>query len=216
MLVYDTTDRKSFDAVPAWVDDIKTHTDVKYMTIALIGNKSDCAEKRVVEVYFFHSSFLFFLTRIFIVLSFFCTGIFRSFFRAGIFRSLFISYRCISFFLSFVPVYFVLSLFRTGVFLSFCLSYRYISYFLSYRYISFFLSFVPVYFFLSVLPAYFFLSFFLTAEYEEGVQLAAEHDIVLFFETSAKTGLNVEQAFLSLVEVTKRRIFKDEGTHPNP
>jgi small GTP-binding protein len=49
ILVYDTTDRKSFDDVNRWMDDIASYTDKEYVDIALVGNCCDCVNERTVE-----------------------------------------------------------------------------------------------------------------------------------------------------------------------
>jgi len=49
MLVYDVTDRKSFDHVTVWLDQISQYADVNVEKI-LVGNKVDVPGKRVVSV----------------------------------------------------------------------------------------------------------------------------------------------------------------------
>jgi small GTP-binding protein len=49
ILVYDLTDRKSFDELPSWLNDIRTLCDANAV-IQLIGNKSDLNPQRIVSV----------------------------------------------------------------------------------------------------------------------------------------------------------------------
>jgi small GTP-binding protein len=48
VLVYDITDRKSFDSLPRWLRDARTEAD-PHCTVILVGNKSDLAPTRVVS-----------------------------------------------------------------------------------------------------------------------------------------------------------------------
>mmetsp|Transcript_23192 Transcript_23192/g.30287 ORF Transcript_23192/g.30287 Transcript_23192/m.30287 type:complete len:205 (+) Transcript_23192:193-807(+) len=48
MLVYDITDRETFDNISHWITQIKEHADSK-VTIVLVGNKSDKGEERQVQ-----------------------------------------------------------------------------------------------------------------------------------------------------------------------
>jgi small GTP-binding protein len=47
ILVFDITDRKSFESLPRWLRDARTEAD-PHCTIILVGNKSDLAASRVV------------------------------------------------------------------------------------------------------------------------------------------------------------------------
>jgi small GTP-binding protein len=48
VLVYDITDRKSFDSLPRWLRDARTEAD-PHCTVILVGNKSDMAGSRIVS-----------------------------------------------------------------------------------------------------------------------------------------------------------------------
>ena len=48
MVVYDVTDRESFNAVKKWMGEIKKYTQPDVLRI-LVGNKSDLGEKREVK-----------------------------------------------------------------------------------------------------------------------------------------------------------------------
>ncbi|CAN6466814.1 unnamed protein product [Victoria cruziana] len=47
MLVYDITKRQTFDHIPRWLEELRSHAD-KNIVIMLIGNKSDLEDQRVV------------------------------------------------------------------------------------------------------------------------------------------------------------------------
>ena len=47
-MVYDVTQRETFDAVDRWINDLRNNTDER-LVILLIGNKSDLEEKRLVK-----------------------------------------------------------------------------------------------------------------------------------------------------------------------
>ncbi|XP_050208071.1 ras-related protein Rab11D [Mercurialis annua] len=47
MLVYDITKRQTFDHIPRWLEELRSHAD-KNIVIILIGNKSDLENQRVV------------------------------------------------------------------------------------------------------------------------------------------------------------------------
>ncbi|XP_061336599.1 ras-related protein Rab11A [Gastrolobium bilobum] len=47
MLVYDITKRQSFDHIPRWLEELRSHAD-KNIVIILIGNKSDLENQRTV------------------------------------------------------------------------------------------------------------------------------------------------------------------------
>ena len=47
MLVYDITRRQSFDHIPRWLEELRSHAD-KNIVIILIGNKSDLEDQRAV------------------------------------------------------------------------------------------------------------------------------------------------------------------------
>ena len=47
-VVFDVTQRETFDAVDRWVNDLRNNTDER-LVIVLIGNKSDLQDKRVVK-----------------------------------------------------------------------------------------------------------------------------------------------------------------------
>lgn len=49
MLVYDVTNRKSFEAIDAWISQIDLHAGESVNKV-LIGNKSDCEKQRVVHL----------------------------------------------------------------------------------------------------------------------------------------------------------------------
>jgi small GTP-binding protein len=48
ILVFDITDRKSFDSLPRWLRDARTEAD-PHCTVMLVGNKSDLASTRTVS-----------------------------------------------------------------------------------------------------------------------------------------------------------------------
>jgi small GTP-binding protein len=48
ILVFDITDRKTFDSLPRWLRDARTEAD-PHCTIILVGNKTDSAPSRVVS-----------------------------------------------------------------------------------------------------------------------------------------------------------------------
>lgn len=48
MLVYDITNRQTFDHIPKWVEDLRSHADSS-VVIMLVGNKADLTEQRVVS-----------------------------------------------------------------------------------------------------------------------------------------------------------------------
>ncbi|KAJ4950509.1 hypothetical protein NE237_027341 [Protea cynaroides] len=47
MLVYDITKRQSFDHIPRWLEELRSHAD-KNIVIILIGNKSDLEDQRAI------------------------------------------------------------------------------------------------------------------------------------------------------------------------
>lgn len=47
MLVYDITKRQTFDHIPRWLEELRSHAD-KNIVIILIGNKSDLEKQRAV------------------------------------------------------------------------------------------------------------------------------------------------------------------------
>eukprot|EP00262_Sarcandra_glabra_P008771 TRINITY_DN2249_c1_g1_i1.p1 TRINITY_DN2249_c1_g1~~TRINITY_DN2249_c1_g1_i1.p1 ORF type:complete len:227 (+),score=26.02 TRINITY_DN2249_c1_g1_i1:125-805(+) len=47
MLVYDITKRQSFDHIPRWLEELRSHAD-KNIVIILIGNKTDLEDQRAV------------------------------------------------------------------------------------------------------------------------------------------------------------------------
>jgi len=47
--VYDITKRQSFDHIPRWLEELRSHAD-KNIVIMLIGNKSDLEEQRAVTL----------------------------------------------------------------------------------------------------------------------------------------------------------------------
>jgi small GTP-binding protein len=49
LIVFDVTDRKSFDQLTSWVNDVRTLCDATAMS-TLVGAKSDLAEERVVTI----------------------------------------------------------------------------------------------------------------------------------------------------------------------
>ncbi|KAF8411431.1 hypothetical protein HHK36_003980 [Tetracentron sinense] len=49
MLVYDITKRQSFDHIPRWLEELRSHAD-KNIVIILIGNKSDLEDQRDVPI----------------------------------------------------------------------------------------------------------------------------------------------------------------------
>ncbi|XP_022950001.1 ras-related protein Rab11A [Cucurbita pepo subsp. pepo] len=48
MLVYDITKRQTFDHIPRWLEELRSHAD-KNIVIILIGNKSDLEDQRAVS-----------------------------------------------------------------------------------------------------------------------------------------------------------------------
>merc|ERR1719198_2569339 len=48
ILLYDVTDRETFDSISHWLAQIKEHADEK-VNVVLVGNKCDIAEKRQAE-----------------------------------------------------------------------------------------------------------------------------------------------------------------------
>jgi Ras-related protein Rab-8A len=48
ILIYDVTEKKSFDRVSHWVDSIKENSDTQNVEILLVGNKIDMVKERVV------------------------------------------------------------------------------------------------------------------------------------------------------------------------
>ncbi|KAL9258465.1 Ras-related protein [Drosera capensis] len=48
MLIYDITKRQTFDHIPKWVEDLRSHADSS-VVIMLVGNKADLTEQRVVS-----------------------------------------------------------------------------------------------------------------------------------------------------------------------
>ncbi len=49
VMVYDVTDRKTFEAMEPWVAELREHTNSKKYVLALIGNKADDESNRVVN-----------------------------------------------------------------------------------------------------------------------------------------------------------------------
>ncbi|KAF2292979.1 hypothetical protein GH714_034529 [Hevea brasiliensis] len=49
MLVYDITKRQTFDHIPRWLEELRSHAD-KNIVIILIGNKCDLENQRVVPL----------------------------------------------------------------------------------------------------------------------------------------------------------------------
>jgi len=49
LLVYDITKRQSFDHIPRWLEELRSHAD-KNIVIMLIGNKSDLEDQRAVTL----------------------------------------------------------------------------------------------------------------------------------------------------------------------
>ena len=49
LLVYDITNKKSFENLDKWISDLKTNGDDK-LSIILLGNKSDLEDKRVISI----------------------------------------------------------------------------------------------------------------------------------------------------------------------
>lgn len=49
MLVYDITRRPSFDHIPRWLEELRSHAD-KNIVIMLVGNKSDLENQRAVPM----------------------------------------------------------------------------------------------------------------------------------------------------------------------
>eukprot|EP01095_Lingulamoeba_sp_RSL-Kostka_P016511 TRINITY_DN80_c0_g1_i1.p1 TRINITY_DN80_c0_g1~~TRINITY_DN80_c0_g1_i1.p1 ORF type:complete len:138 (+),score=32.75 TRINITY_DN80_c0_g1_i1:362-775(+) len=50
LLVYDITERTSFDKVKDWVKELATNCDLSTMIVAVVGNKSDLKDKRQVDI----------------------------------------------------------------------------------------------------------------------------------------------------------------------
>lgn len=50
ILVYDITSVSSFNSLPRWLRDIKEHRQVDDIVLAVVGNKTDCANDREVSV----------------------------------------------------------------------------------------------------------------------------------------------------------------------
>ncbi|CAM9381365.1 unnamed protein product [Discosporangium mesarthrocarpum] len=50
LLVYDITDRESFDALPRWLEEARANSANPDLSIMLIGNKADLATNRVVSM----------------------------------------------------------------------------------------------------------------------------------------------------------------------
>ncbi|EHA8587359.1 ras-related protein Rab11D [Cocos nucifera] len=48
LLVYDITKRQSFDHIPRWLEELRSHAD-KNIVIMLVGNKSDLEDQRAVS-----------------------------------------------------------------------------------------------------------------------------------------------------------------------
>ena len=48
MLVYDITKRQSFDHIPRWLEELRSHAD-KNLVIMLVGNKNDLVDQRAVS-----------------------------------------------------------------------------------------------------------------------------------------------------------------------
>src|SRR5579885_48408 len=48
LLIYDTTDKKSFENIKNWMSQIELHTNKK-VKILLVGNKNDLVEKRIID-----------------------------------------------------------------------------------------------------------------------------------------------------------------------
>ena len=48
IVVYDITNRESYENVKNWVLELKTHLDIKNLVVMLIGNKSDLDSTRVI------------------------------------------------------------------------------------------------------------------------------------------------------------------------
>ncbi|KAJ6822451.1 ras-related protein Rab11D-like [Iris pallida] len=49
LLIYDITKRQTFDHIPRWLEELRSHAD-KNIVIMLVGNKSDLDDKRAVSV----------------------------------------------------------------------------------------------------------------------------------------------------------------------
>lgn len=50
VIVYDITNRNSFDNIENWLQSISHHMDVDKMTIMLVGNKSDLDQLRQIQI----------------------------------------------------------------------------------------------------------------------------------------------------------------------
>lgn len=49
MIVYDITRRQSFDHIPRWLEELRSHAD-KNIVIMLVGNKTDLEDQRAVPM----------------------------------------------------------------------------------------------------------------------------------------------------------------------
>lgn len=49
LIVFDVTNKKSFNSVPSWYTELSMHIDVTKIPIALVGNKSDLCHNRTVS-----------------------------------------------------------------------------------------------------------------------------------------------------------------------
>ena len=49
VLTYDITDRESLESINFWMESMSETTDIKKLQIALVGNKSDLKDKRVIS-----------------------------------------------------------------------------------------------------------------------------------------------------------------------
>ena len=49
MIVYDITDKRTFEHVEKWLEDIKKTCDIDHLIIMLVGNKKDLKHIRCVE-----------------------------------------------------------------------------------------------------------------------------------------------------------------------
>jgi Ras-related protein Rab-1A len=50
IIIYDVTEKKSFDKIVNWVDSIKENSDTQNVEILLVGNKIDMVNERVVQL----------------------------------------------------------------------------------------------------------------------------------------------------------------------
>lgn len=48
-LVYDITDKKSFERIDFWLKELQQHNKVEEIFIVLVGNKNDCENERVIS-----------------------------------------------------------------------------------------------------------------------------------------------------------------------